>query len=160
MFSSNGDHYKLAASDITRSIRGNNSKVTEVSGRTEKQCERSMKASYDFICESDQSWELRKEIFQKQEAIQIQPGKDFYYWKDMGIWFQNNYEPNFSCRHERRIGRPGDGGAHLYFISSASFPVYILHINLTRSDVNFWYEHNRKMGLQPTSHPRNCQGAT
>jgi Methyltransferase domain len=25
-------------------------------------------------------------------------------------WFQNNYEPEFGCRHERRIGRLGDGG--------------------------------------------------
>jgi hypothetical protein len=25
-------------------------------------------------------------------------------------WFQNNYEPDFVCRHERRIGKLGDGG--------------------------------------------------
>ncbi|KAL7563646.1 hypothetical protein ACA910_013382 [Epithemia clementina (nom. ined.)] len=25
-------------------------------------------------------------------------------------WFQNNYEPEISCRHEQRIGKLGDGG--------------------------------------------------
>jgi hypothetical protein len=25
-------------------------------------------------------------------------------------WYQENYEPEFSCRHERRVGRKGDGG--------------------------------------------------
>ncbi|KAL7563642.1 hypothetical protein ACA910_013380 [Epithemia clementina (nom. ined.)] len=27
-----------------------------------------------------------------------------------GAWFQNNYEPEISCRHEQRIGKLGDGG--------------------------------------------------
>lgn len=26
------------------------------------------------------------------------------------IWYQNNWEPGFTCQHERRIGRWGDGG--------------------------------------------------
>lgn len=26
------------------------------------------------------------------------------------VWYQNNYEPEFSCLHERRIGNTGDGG--------------------------------------------------
>jgi hypothetical protein len=25
-------------------------------------------------------------------------------------WYQNHFEPEFSCRHERRVGRKGDGG--------------------------------------------------
>lgn len=25
-------------------------------------------------------------------------------------WYQENYEPEFSCRHEQRVGRKGDGG--------------------------------------------------
>lgn len=25
-------------------------------------------------------------------------------------WYQNNYEPEFNCRHEKRIGKLGDGG--------------------------------------------------
>lgn len=29
---------------------------------------------------------------------------------EMGCWFQNHFEPDFACRHERRIGKRGDGG--------------------------------------------------
>ncbi|KAL7563647.1 hypothetical protein ACA910_013383 [Epithemia clementina (nom. ined.)] len=30
--------------------------------------------------------------------------------KYTNAWFQNNYEPEISCRHEQRIGKLGDGG--------------------------------------------------
>lgn len=101
-----GNDRQKAISLISNSVLGKNSEANA----DELQCVKSMRASYDFICESDRSWDLRKEVFEKQEKVQVQPAKDYYYWKQMGIWFQNNYEPNFSCRHERRIGRPGDGG--------------------------------------------------
>lgn len=26
------------------------------------------------------------------------------------VWYQNNWEPSFTCQHERRVGRWGDGG--------------------------------------------------
>lgn len=29
---------------------------------------------------------------------------------EMGCWFQNHFEPDFAWRHERRIGKRGDGG--------------------------------------------------
>lgn len=66
---------------------------------------------------SDEEWKRMKSI-----AHDIQPnsccppeerkerGRDPYGNVGDTEWFQDNYEPEFSCRHEVRIGRKGDGG--------------------------------------------------
>lgn len=78
-------------------------------------CEKSLKDSHGFFCETDRKWELRKDIARRQQKNQEQPRRDRYFFQRgrMGTWFQDNYEPEFSCDLERRIGRPGDGGSCL-----------------------------------------------
>lgn len=66
---------------------------------------------------------MRKEIFLAQGKNQIQPVVDRRFklggpGAGMGIWFQHNYEPNFSCELEKRIGRPGDGGTSTLIVLS------------------------------------------
>ena len=56
-------------------------------------------------------------------------------------WFQNNYEPVFTCQHERRIGRWGDGGKwvcdpHRIIQNNKSCLVYSIG-----SDNDFSFEH-------------------
>jgi hypothetical protein len=53
-------------------------------------------------------------------APQRQRGRRGKYWRIMKegkirsntsfLWYQNNWDPAFSCQHERRIGLWGDGG--------------------------------------------------
>lgn len=49
----------------------------------------------------------------KQKVREIQPntnGNPAKGRSGTNYWLQNHYEPDFACRHERRIGRLGDGG--------------------------------------------------
>lgn len=77
--------------------------------------EKSMQASYGFFEDSNQKWVMRQLIFDEQEKRQMQPRHDKFATSDKnyGAWFQFNYEPNFSCDLEKRIGRAGDGGAFM-----------------------------------------------
>mmetsp|Transcript_21352 Transcript_21352/g.59285 ORF Transcript_21352/g.59285 Transcript_21352/m.59285 type:complete len:418 (-) Transcript_21352:32-1285(-) len=65
----------------------------------------SMRESNGFFCDNDISWQLRKFIAKAQQPHQerTSPG-------GMRALYQENWEPNFSCTHERRLGQPGDGG--------------------------------------------------
>lgn len=82
-------------------------------------CGDSFEDSHGFFCEAKQKWDLRKDIARRQQKNQEQPRRDSYFFQvgRMGTWFQNNYEPEFSCDMERRIGRPGDGGQPLTSLS-------------------------------------------
>jgi hypothetical protein len=48
----------------------------------------------------------------KQKVHDIQPNTCPTCWGGLAsnAWYQNNYEPEFNCRHEKRIGKLGDGG--------------------------------------------------
>lgn len=72
-----------------------------------KYCDLSLNESFGFICDSEVGWTRRKMIYLKQEGKNENTEKDF---KPRNFWWQYNYEPNFSCTYEERIGRPGDGG--------------------------------------------------
>jgi hypothetical protein len=66
-------------------------------------CELSLNESNDFFCENNNDWNRRKELFYLQHnRNQFQ---DTAY-----MFFQDNYEPTFSCRFEQRLGINGDGG--------------------------------------------------
>lgn len=71
-------------------------------------CKLSRKESHGFFCESDSSWLRHRAIMDWQHMRQVRRGD--YFPRQKGRWWQNNYEPTFSCSHELRIGRTGDGG--------------------------------------------------
>lgn len=68
-------------------------------------CALSLRESGGFICDSDATWWERQEraVHQhaRQEISMDTSGPDF---------FTRNWEPNFSCAGQRRLGSPGDGG--------------------------------------------------
>ncbi len=80
------------------------------SNNAKDSCRLSKRKSYGFFCESDINWEHRRNIVQEQEEKQISPMSDRWYDKYSNKWWQFNYEPNFSCAYEKRIGSSGDGG--------------------------------------------------
>lgn len=71
-----------------------------------ERCDLSRIESDEFFCESDQDWRRRKERFHLQHNRNRVLGSPY-------LFFQDNYEPTFSCRFERRLGGNGDGGKWL-----------------------------------------------
>ena len=77
--------------------------------------------SYGFFYDvSDDSWDLLRDIYLKHEN-HIDPSRPLLYsehdpkstqpWDgSAAAWYQNNYEPNFSCMFEKRIGGIGMNG--------------------------------------------------
>lgn len=73
-------------------------------GATQASCAWSAHESDAFFCVSDEDWARKRQIFVeslRQSAVDDHP-VPYIFW-------QNNWEPNFSCAFERRPGAPGDG---------------------------------------------------
>jgi len=64
-----------------------------------------MRESGGFFCDDDASWHKRKDIAIAQQAFQQRTSPT-----GMMSFYQENWEPDFSCTYERRVGNPGDGG--------------------------------------------------
>uniref|UniRef100_A0A7S2KME4 Methyltransferase domain-containing protein n=1 Tax=Leptocylindrus danicus TaxID=163516 RepID=A0A7S2KME4_9STRA len=74
------------------------------------------KESQGFFTDiSDQHWELMRERVRKRINHCIRHSHNFcpHEWKAQigraGAWYMDNYEPDFSCWHEKRIGGTGYG---------------------------------------------------
>lgn len=76
-------------------------------------CAWSMRESLGLLCDDDTEWALRRAGAAWQAARNAVEAEDANFRVHMGVWWQNNYEPEFSCAHERRLGRQGDGGKWL-----------------------------------------------
>lgn len=66
-------------------------------------CKLSRMESDEFFCEADEDWNRRKELFYLQHNRNRFLNSEW-------MFFQDNYEPTFSCRFEQRLGINGDGG--------------------------------------------------
>lgn len=71
-------------------------------------CGQSRAESLQFVCEPPHLWARRKAIYVAQAAKQEHLKSDEQ--SNLPRWWQHNYEPNFSCAYERRLGSIGDGG--------------------------------------------------
>lgn len=68
----------------------------------------SMHDSFSLFNENDDVWEKRKH--RANISIKERKDVDYFNYDGSGDFFQKNWEPNFSCALEERIGRRGDGG--------------------------------------------------
>ncbi|GAB0489430.1 hypothetical protein MMPV_000649 [Pyropia vietnamensis] len=71
-------------------------------------CGASWTESDGFFCEPSAAWATRKQVFALQAKQQTVLSTDRI--NDAPAWWQSNYEPNFSCAFEQRLGNAGDGG--------------------------------------------------
>eukprot|EP00051_Salpingoeca_urceolata_P024565 m.433395 g.433395 ORF g.433395 m.433395 type:complete len:335 (+) comp20248_c3_seq3:121-1125(+) len=73
----------------------------------------SLKESLGFIKDTDEHWADRKRHCRLQQAKQVHTGPILQdrirTFGRFAMYYLHNWEPNFSCSSERRIGRQGDG---------------------------------------------------
>ena len=76
--------------------------------RDRAHCAWSLRESFDFFCESDADWEVKRQLYiERLRQSQVdEHAASFVFW-------QNNWEPNFACNFEARPGDPGDGSKWL-----------------------------------------------
>ncbi len=76
--------------------------------------------SYGFFYDvSSEEWKIRQQIISQynkhknpDDPLEYVPGhstRNLHYFNSPHAFYQNNYEPNFSCSFERRIGGNGNG---------------------------------------------------
>lgn len=64
--------------------------------------------SYGFFDDiSDYNWKLMKQRAQSRINHKFASSTKFY--SEPARWYMNNFEPDFTCAQERRVGGPGDG---------------------------------------------------
>ncbi|CAF4144109.1 unnamed protein product, partial [Rotaria magnacalcarata] len=97
IFYFNGDHNHDHGVEI---VKGSKSKSST--------CHKSMIESDQFICESDEKWQSRRDFYSKQHE------KNTLSMNEYEKYFYLNWLPEFQCHNETRIGY-GDGGKWVRF---------------------------------------------
>ena len=83
-----------------------NSALSSSSKRTSFELARQQ--SFGFFDDiSDYNWELMQQRARSRVNHKFPDPLKFYY--EIPRWYMNNYEPDFTCGQERRLGGPGDG---------------------------------------------------
>jgi hypothetical protein len=83
-----------------------------------------MRESRGFFCDDDVSWQVRKNIARQQAKHQQRTSP-----VGMAAFYQENWEPDFSCSYESRIGDPGDGGKWLCDPHKLQVSAYSLYLS-------------------------------
>ena len=64
--------------------------------------------SYGFFDDiNDYNWKLMQH--RAQTRINHKFGSNLKFYEEPARWYLNNFEPDFTCAQERRVGGPGDG---------------------------------------------------
>ena len=66
-------------------------------------CNLSMIESDQYLCETDEKWQRRREFYSEQHE------KNILTMNDYENYFSRNWSPEFQCQNEIRLG-DGDGG--------------------------------------------------
>jgi hypothetical protein len=66
-------------------------------------CNISMIESDQYLCETDEKWQKRREVYSKQHEKNILTMNEYEHY------FSKNWFPEFQCQNEIRLG-DGDGG--------------------------------------------------
>ena len=87
----------------------NNNNRTDTSTSASSSFELAKRQSFGFFDDIDEnSWKR----MQQRVASRInhrRPGNPLRGYFDPALWYMSNFEPDFTCPHERRVGGLGDG---------------------------------------------------
>lgn len=99
--------YSFILSPIVTHIMGASSKPVQSSQHSEYDL--ALSQSYGFFTDLPTfDWKLMQERV-KERKNHWDMNNPTLYMDNPPAWYQNNYEPDFTCPHERRVGGLGDG---------------------------------------------------
>lgn len=104
--------YSFVVGPLVRGAFGGGSSRTVVSAThaySEEDCRRASSESYGFFNDvTADDWRRMKDRV-KNRRNHYNPALPTKFMDSPMAWYQNNFEPDFTCAHERRVGGMGDG---------------------------------------------------
>ncbi|CAJ1965997.1 unnamed protein product [Cylindrotheca closterium] len=98
-----------SSSEEAKDGSDDNKKNDDGGGTTAVSYERASRDSGGFFDDiSDNAWALMKQRVKSRTNFMF-PDKNNHHIAQPEAWYQENFEPDFTCSHERRIGGMGDG---------------------------------------------------
>jgi hypothetical protein len=85
-----------------------NAIVATARGGSDSSYKLAFEQSYGFFDDiTDYNWKLMQE--RAKTRINHKFGSNLKFYEEPARWYMNNFEPDFTCAQERRVGGPGDG---------------------------------------------------